>query len=108
MDEYLKRLSELILIEIGKENQSCVCFAELCGISRNEMSAIINQKKKDIRLSTIVNICENSNIRIEDIFSDQERNAEIKNRMRNAYIVINGTRFSIELKEYSTPPPSKK
>ena len=104
MEEILERLSKLILREMEINNQSCLRFSELCGVGKDVLGGIINKKKKDVKLSTIVNICENSNIQIEDIFSDRERNAEIKNRMRNAYIVINGTRFSIELKEYSTPP----
>ena len=102
--EILKRLCKEILKELERRNISYTYFADFCGISRKIMADIVNQTKTDMKLSTIIKICENSNIRIEDIFSDRERNEEIKNRIRNAYIVINGTRFSIELKEYSTPP----
>lgn len=62
MEKYLKILSDEILKEMGRKNQSCIVFAELCGISRNEMSYIINRRKKDLRLSTVVKICENSDI----------------------------------------------
>ena len=99
MDKYLKRLSELILIEIGRKNQSCVCFAELCGISRNEMSEIINQKKKDIRLSTIYNICENSDIRLEDIFTAEKREP------RETFLVMDGERYLVELHKVRITPP---
>ena len=98
MEEYLKRLSDLILMEIGKKNQSCVCFAELCGISRNEMSAIINQKKKDLRLSTIYNICENSDIRLEDIFTAKKR------KPRETYLVIEGQKYLVELHKVGNTP----
>lgn len=101
MEEYLKRLSDLILMEIGKKNQSCVCFAELCGISRNEMSAIINQKKKDLRLSTIFSICENSDIKMEDIFV---KNA---NCPKNAYLIMDGERYFIELRKVGNTPRDK-
>ena len=104
MDEIMERFSNLILMEMERKNQSCLQFSELCGVGRNIVGDIVNRKKLDVKLSTVVKICENTDINFEDIFSDRERNAEIKNRMRNAYIVINGTRFSIELKEYSTPP----
>ena len=97
MKEYLKRLSELILFEIGIKNQSYVCFAELCGLSRNEISDIINLKKRDIRLSTIVSICENSDIRIEDIFSTNLTVDEIESKLKNTYLVISGKKYSVQL-----------
>lgn len=68
MENYLNRLADLILEEIGKKGCSCVLFADLCGISRNEMSNIVNRKIKDIKLSTILKICENSDIKLKDIF----------------------------------------
>lgn len=95
MKKYLRKLSELVLLELGRKNQSCVCFAELCGISRNEVSAIINQKKNDVRLSTIIKICENSDIQIENLFSD----FETENTLNNAIIIIGGKRYIIKLKE---------
>lgn len=68
MEEILYRLADLILEEIHKKDCSITCFAELCGIPRNEMGLIVNKKKKDVRLSIIWNICENSEIRFSDIF----------------------------------------
>lgn len=68
MEEILYRLADLILEEIHKKDCSITCFAELCGIPRNEMGLIVNKKKKDVRLSAIWNICENSEIRISDVF----------------------------------------
>lgn len=97
MERYLKRLSELILMEMEKGNLSGICFADLCGISRNELNYIINGKKSDIRLSTIVKICENSNIRIEHIFCD----CKTEKIMNNAIVLINGNKFKMEIKEYA-------
>ena len=68
MEEILNRLADLILLEMGKKDCSMTCFAELCGIPRNEMGLIVNKKKKDVRLSVIWNICENSEIRFGDVF----------------------------------------
>lgn len=68
MEGILNRLADLILAEINKKDCSITCFAELCGIPRNEMGLIVNRKKKDVRLSVIWNICENSEIRISDVF----------------------------------------
>ncbi len=65
---YLNRLADLILVEIGKRGCSCICFVDLCGISRNKMGKIVNRKKTDIKLSIILKICENSEISIEDVF----------------------------------------
>lgn len=80
MEKYLNRLADLILEELGNRNCSCVCFADLCGISRNEMSNIINRKKNDIKLSTILKICENSNIKADDVFNvnfDVQKDIEV-------------------------------
>ena len=64
----MNRLADLILLEMVKKDCSMTCFAELCGIPRHEMGLIVNKKKKDVRLSVIWNICENSEIRISDVF----------------------------------------
>lgn len=68
MEEILNRLAKLVLSEMEKTGQSATCFAELCGINRNELGFIINRRKKDVRLSVIWNICENSNINFSDVF----------------------------------------
>lgn len=71
--------------ELDKNNCSCICFAELCGISRNEMSNIINRKKNDIKLSTILKICESSDINADDVFGvnfDLQKDMEIIVRIK--------------------------
>lgn len=68
MEEVLNRLADLILEEMEKRKCSATYFADFCGISRNELGKIVNRQKKDIRLSTVWNICENSGIRFSDIF----------------------------------------
>lgn len=64
----MNRLADLILEEMKRTGRSATCFAELCGVNRNKLGDVINRKGKDVKLSFIWNICENSEIRISDIF----------------------------------------
>ncbi len=99
MNEILERLCMEILNEIHKKNISYTLFADLCGISRKIMADIVNREKEDMKLSTIVKICENSDIKLEDIFSTNQTGNEIESKIKNTYLMINGTRYSIELKK---------
>ena len=82
----MERLSRLILAEMKKKNQSCLQFSELCGVGRNIVEDIINQKKKDVKLSTIVNICKNSDIQICDIFCTESDKKSFKYLLNGAYV----------------------
>lgn len=64
----MNRLADLILAEMKRTKRSAKCFAELCGVNRNTLGDVINRKGPDVKLSFIWNICENSEIRISDIF----------------------------------------
>ena len=97
----MTRLSKAIIDELDRKKQSCLKFAELCGVGRNIMSDIVNRQKTDVRLSTIVKICENSGIKIENVFCD----CRIDKMINNAVISINGRKYRIELKEYNSTPP---
>lgn len=86
MEKILDRLAELILSEMNKRNCSARCFAELCGVNRNTLGGVINRKENDVKLSFIWNICENTEIRLSDIFEiecSEEFNIE-------NYILTNG------------------
>lgn len=96
MEECLKRLSELILLEMERRNLSGIHFADLCGISRNELNYIINRKKRDIKLSTIFQIVENSNIKIEHIFCD----CSTEKILNNSVMLVNGKHYKVKLEEY--------
>lgn len=86
MEEILNRLADLILSEMDKRNCSARCFAELCGVNRNKLGDVINRKENDVKLSFVWNICENSEIRISDIFEIEcSEEFNIKN-----YILTNG------------------
>ena len=99
MEEIMERLAILILHEMEKNNQSCLRFSELCGVGKDVVGGIINRKKKDVKLSTIINICENSDIKLEDIFSDTNKENDVIKKINNSYFFMDGKRFSIELRE---------
>ena len=105
----LEKFCQEILLELERKRITYTAFSDLCGISRKIMADIVNRKKTDIKLSTILKICENSDIRLEDIFSIPT-DCSIEDALKNAYIVLEGKRYSIELKKYanhSAPPPQK-
>lgn len=66
-----------MLLKLEKKNYSYIQFADICKISRNEISAIVSRKKKDIKLSTFVKICENLDISYSDIFDSGEMPSSI-------------------------------
>lgn len=86
MEGILNRLADLILREIERRGCSATCFAELCGINRNELGQIVNRQKNDIRLSVIWRICENSEIQFSDVFEIEcAEEFDIEN-----YVLTNG------------------
>lgn len=96
MKEIMERLAILILNEMEKRNQSCLCFSELCGVGKDVVGGIINRKKKDVKLSTIAKICAYSDIRFEDIFSITG-DCGVDKIINNAVLSINGSRYSMQL-----------
>lgn len=57
IEEFMDRFADFVLFEIDKRGCSQECFAELCGISRNEIGNILRRKKRDIYMSTVLKIC---------------------------------------------------
>lgn len=93
MEEILKNLSEAINEEIRRMDCSYTYFADICGIHRNELSSIIGIKRKDISLSVIVKICQNTEIEYSKIFgySDDYENALEKTIIfigKKSYILV--------------------
>lgn len=97
--EILEKLCDEILREIHRKNISYTLFADLCGISRKIMADIVNRNKEDVKLSTIVKICENSDIKLEDVFLKK------KSEPQEAYLLLNGERYLIELRRVRNTPP---
>lgn len=82
----MNRLADLILVEMERTRRSATRFAELCGVNRNTLNDVINRKRKDVGLSFIWNICENSDIGFSDIFEIEcAEEFDLEN-----YIITNG------------------
>ncbi len=95
-----KRLSDSIHKEMKVQGiKTYTVFADFCGISLSELNTIIAQYKNDMRMSTILKICENSDtIRIEDLFRpfDDEKTGECT-------ISLNGETYVGTLKKLKKP-----
>ena len=91
-EHIIERLRIAILHELEDKNQGYTTFADLCGISRKIMGDIVNDRKTDLKLSTIVKICENSDIRMEDIFCEEEFNFE----KEDFTVIFRNSRFKIK------------
>jgi DNA-binding Xre family transcriptional regulator len=96
MEEVLERLQTCVNREIATNNYTIKGFSVRCGISYEEMRLITNGKIKDVRLSTIYQICSNSNIDMMDIFN---RN-DIENIFNQITLSCNNTRYGIKLLKY--------
>lgn len=73
---YLTNLSELILKKISEKNYTVTLFARECGISRKKVSDIINRNVSEIKLSTLVKICETHDIPYWEVFKCGEAAGE--------------------------------
>lgn len=89
MEKILEKLADLIILETERLGCTYSLFADICNISRNELGNIIERKKKDIKLSTISKICQNSSITFYDIF-DCLGEKDIKKEIESFYLT-NGT-----------------
>lgn len=68
IDGFLTRLADSILRKIDTKGCSQECFSGLCGLSRKEIGNIVQRRKKDVNVSTVLKIVENSNITYKDLF----------------------------------------
>ena len=95
-----KRLSDSIHREMEtRKIKTYTAFAGFFDISQKELNDIIAQHKNDMKLSTILKICENSDtIRIEDLFRpfDDEKTGECT-------VSLNGETYVGTLKKLKKP-----
>lgn len=94
IDNFMNNLAELISNEIGKKNLTYSAFADLCGLHRNEISNIISRRKKDILISTIFKICENSEISEEHLFGYNIEN-QVKEEIMHSTFIIGKNRYKL-------------
>jgi len=96
MDEVLERLQRLVSLEIDKRHCTVKKFAIDCEISYNEMRLIVNGNIRDIRLSTIFQICMNTDINICDLFIV----GELECIFNNITITYQGQKYSTRVSRY--------
>lgn len=63
----------MILSEMESKNYTTKEMAIVCDISEREMAALKNREKADLKLSTLVKICENTSINFEEIFEFNDK-----------------------------------
>lgn len=83
----MNRLADLILLEMERRSCSATYFSDVCGISKNGLNNILRRKTKDINVSTILKICENSELTLEKIFDIQEKPLK---EIMSEFILTNG------------------
>lgn len=88
INELMENLRNEILKEMQRSNYSQTKFASICDISYENLCKIIYGKSKDIKVSTLLKICSNSDINFENLFPEMKHNFEIS-------ININGTDYII-------------
>lgn len=64
----LKNLRDELWKVINSRDMNLTEFSVYCGISYENLHQILNSKKKDMQLSTLISICENANISYAEIF----------------------------------------
>ncbi len=65
-ERVVKRLSEILLYEMGKDELTNAEMAERCGISKRKFEEIIYREPKGMLLETFLKICKNAGINVSD------------------------------------------
>lgn len=58
MEQVVKKIQEEIYFGLNKKDWSLQKMADFCGISRGTLEGILNRKRNDIKLSTLVKIAD--------------------------------------------------
>lgn len=70
-EKYLEALAVLILQKMEEQGLTIAQFADSCGVSRRVISKIKNREAGNIRLDTLVKICNYHGILYQDIFGQE-------------------------------------
>lgn len=68
-EKYIKRLADILLSEMGKDELTNAEMAKKCGISKRKFGEIIYGEDKGLRFETFVVICESARIEYNEIFN---------------------------------------
>ena len=89
----LENFRKKILAELQRKKIGYTAFADLCGVNRKIMGDIVNDRKNDIKLSTMVRICENSDIDMREVLGSEVFGEKLERS--SAYICIDGISFRV-------------
>lgn len=67
----IKKLSEIILYEMGKDELTNAEMAKKCGISKRKLEEIIYLENKGLYVETLMTICENLEIDYVKLFESK-------------------------------------
>lgn len=97
VERYLRNLSELILKRMETGNYTISRFADECGVSARKISDIKNRKVKNIKLETLVKICETHQFSYIDIFDCQDESEQklIESVILNFFLTDGRSKFII-------------
>ena len=70
INDIMENLRNEIWKKMVENDYTLKKFSQLCGISYGNLRKIISGKNNDISASTILKICKNSGIKINDIFQE--------------------------------------
>lgn len=88
VEKFMDNLRQEIRNELNKRNCSMSDFAFLCDISYECLCGIMHRRTLNPKISTIVNICENSGISYSKIFEIQ--NVELFEQVLRTCYITNG------------------
>lgn len=88
LEKFMDNLIQEIRNEMNKRNCSMSDFSFLCKISYECLCDIIYKRTKNPKISTIINICENSGISYSKIFEIQ--NVELFEQVLRTCYITNG------------------
>lgn len=66
-EKVVKRLSEILLYEMGKDELTNAEMAKRCGISKRKFEEIIYREPKGMLLETFLTICQSLNLNASDV-----------------------------------------
>ena len=86
LEDAMENLRKEMINQISKNDYTLTQYSIICDISCENLQKIISKKSKDIKLSTLLKICKNSNIELEKIF-------DYSNEPDEVYVIIKDKKY---------------
>lgn len=87
INDIMENLRNEIWKKIAENDYTLKKFAKICGISYGNLRKIISGTNNDINTSTILRICKNSGIKVNDIFQEDAP------KLIDAVVTYNNTKY---------------